>query len=70
MSRYFSVSEAAEKLGVSPWEVADLTESGHIDSVVLVAADSLAEYVYSQQEAERDRLRATHATTNRPGTDD
>ena len=44
-TEYLSVTEAAEKLGVKPWEVIRLTEAGRIDSVVLVNAESLTRYV-------------------------
>jgi hypothetical protein len=39
-----SISEAAERLGVKPWEVVRLIEAGQLKRVVLVVADSLNDY--------------------------
>jgi hypothetical protein len=41
---YFTVSDAADKLGVSPWDVLRLVQDGHLSGVTLVDADSLTRY--------------------------
>ena len=40
----FTLRDAADKLGVSPWDVLRLVQDGHLTGVVLIDADSLAEY--------------------------
>lgn len=39
-----TIAETADKLGVSPWEVVRLTESGRLPCVVYVPAQAVAEY--------------------------
>lgn len=46
---YLSINEAADELGVKPWEVVRLTESGQVDSVTLVKAASLRDYAREQK---------------------
>lgn len=40
----FTIAQAADHLGVKPWEVVRLIESGRLDSLVYVSAASLATY--------------------------
>lgn len=39
-----TIAQAADQLGVKPWEVVRLIESGRLDSLVYVSAASLASY--------------------------
>jgi len=43
-ARYIPIQDAAEILGVKPWDVVRLIEAGRVASVELVDADSLTEY--------------------------
>lgn len=43
-----TVSEAAEHLGVAPWEVVRLTESGRLPCVVYVPAQAVRDYQETQ----------------------
>lgn len=47
--QYVSINEAASVLGVKPWEVVRLIESGHVASVSLVDAASLNAYKEGQR---------------------
>lgn len=41
---YLSIQDAADKLGISPWDVMELIEDQRIESVTLVDAASLTRY--------------------------
>lgn len=47
---FLSIHEAAERLGVKPWDVVRLIRSGDLVSVELVDVESLSRY---EQEARR-----------------
>lgn len=42
--RHLTIAEAADVLGVEPWEVVRLAEAGDVETVQLVDAGSLARY--------------------------
>ena len=44
-----TVAEAADRLGVSPWEVMRLTESGRLPCVVYVPSQAVAEHQETHQ---------------------
>lgn len=44
-----TIAEAADRLGVSPWEVVRLTESGDLPCVVYVPAQAVAEHQETHQ---------------------
>lgn len=41
---YLTIAEAADTLGVKPWEVVRLIESDRLTSVTVIPAASLADY--------------------------
>ena len=48
MPELISISEAAARIGVKPWDVQRLIDDGALRQVVLVDASSLAEYQESE----------------------
>lgn len=41
---FLTIDETAAKLGVSPWEVLNLTQRDELTAVTFVDSDSLSEY--------------------------
>lgn len=40
-----TIAEAADKLGIKPWDVVRLTETGRLDAAIYVPASALSAYM-------------------------